>query len=400
VLKAARAYELLTQIYYFRGDRIRIIHATLRATNLAEHAKLAPVLAVQYSNLGAICGVVPLRKRAERYLGFASELSKQLGMPTVTAKVSLLSGLYWTSIGEWQKAKSLYEPALGQALRLGDTRRWSELAVSLETIISPWLLNPTYGGKQHWGELVEKICQTARASGDPQVLGSGLTGAVRGYNVLGMDARAQTYLEELSPLVREQSSVLEPIHWLEGAAYLADAALDRGDIAAWQHWLEQAALSMKAVSPTIKTRTLPALSAAFRAAMRPSGQSESAVIRDIRSRLATASAANLGRFAHIYPIGRPRAALFRGDIEAHQGKTARAAKLWRQALADALMLNMPADALASLARLRAAGLSLVEADLSATQRLDASLLDRDSEFRKTAELAAAALAIGGGGAVA
>src|SRR5262249_41272425 len=119
VLKAARAYELLTQIYYFRGDRLRIIHATLRATNLAEHAKLAPVLAVQYSNLGAICGVVPLRKRAERYLGFANELTKQLGMPTVDAKVSLLSGLYWTSIGEWQKAKSLFEPAPGQALPLG-----------------------------------------------------------------------------------------------------------------------------------------------------------------------------------------------------------------------------------------------------------------------------------------
>jgi hypothetical protein len=61
---------------------------------------------------------------------------------------------------------------------------------------------------------------------------------------------------------------------------------------------------------------------------------------------------------------------------------------------------MPADALASLARLRAAEVSSVETDLSGRQRLDASLLDRDSEFRKTAELAAAALAVGGGGAVA
>jgi hypothetical protein len=181
---------------------------------------------------------------------------------------------------------------------------------------------------------------------------------------------------------------------------LADDALERGDIAAWQHWLELATLSIKTVTPTIKTRTLPALSAAFRAAMRQPDQGEFAAIRDIRSRLATASAANLGRFARIYPIGRPRAALFQGDIEAHQGKPARAVKLWRRALAEALLLNMPADALASLARLRAAGLSLVEPDLSATQRLDASLLDRDSEFRNTAELAAAALAIGGGGAVA
>jgi hypothetical protein len=133
--------------------------------------------------------------------------------------------------------------------------------------------------------------------------------------------------------------------------------------------------------------------------MRHSGQGESTVIRDIRSGLANASAANLGRFASIYPIGRPRAALFQGDIEAHLGKPARAAKLWRRALASALQLNMPADALASLARLRAAEVSLIETELSATQHLDAPLLDRDSEFRKTAELAAAALAIGGGAAV-
>jgi hypothetical protein len=91
----------LTFIYYFRGDKTRIIYATLRAINLAEHAQLAPVLVVRYSNLGDL-RVVPLRKRAEHYLGIASDLTKQLAMPTVTANVSLLSGLYWTSVGEWQ----------------------------------------------------------------------------------------------------------------------------------------------------------------------------------------------------------------------------------------------------------------------------------------------------------
>ncbi len=183
---------------------------------------------------------------------------------------------------------------------------------------------------------------------------------------------------------------------LEGAAYLADAALDHGDIVAWQHWLEQATLAIKAVTPTMKSRTLPALSAAFVAAMRQPEPAELAGVRDIRFRLAKASAVSLRRFALIYPIGRPRAALFQGDLQASLGKKARAAKLWRQALANAIRLNMPADALASLARLRTGGFSLAEAELSAMQRLDASLLDRDPEFRKTAQLAAAALTIGGG----
>ena len=61
---------------------------------------------------------------------------------------------------------------------------------------------------------------------------------------------------------------------------------------------------------------------------------------------------------------------------------------------------MPADALASLARLRAAKFSLSETELRAAQNLDASLLAGDLEFRKTAQLAAAALTIGGGRALA
>ena len=401
ILKAARAYENLTNIYYFQGDKVRLLYATLRATNLAEtFAKLSPVLAVNYASLGAICGVIPLRKRAEHYLKLASRLSDQLGIPAVAIRVNLLSGLYKTSIGEWQAAKILFEPALEQASRLGDTRRWSEIAVSLETIISPWLLNPAYAGKQVWSELVEKICQTARASGDMQVLGGGLAGALRGHLILGADMRARACLDELSSLVREQSSALEPIHRLEGAAYLADAALGRGDIAAWQHWIEQAAFWIKAVNPAVKSRTLPALCAAFSIAMKRAAHAESAAIRDTRRWLVKASAANLRRFARIYPIGRPRAGLFQGDLEASLGRTSRAAKLWRQALADAVRLNMPADALASLARLRAGGFPLSEAELSAAQSLDALLLDRDSEFRKTAELAAVALGTGASNAAA
>ena len=131
VLKAARAYENLTNIFYFQGDKVRLLYSTLRATNLAEvFGKLSPVLVVNYASLGAICGVIPLRKRAERYLKLASRLSGRLGIPAVSIRVDLLSGLYKTSIREWQSAKILFEPALDQALRLGDTRRWSEIAVS------------------------------------------------------------------------------------------------------------------------------------------------------------------------------------------------------------------------------------------------------------------------------
>ena len=36
MLKAARAYENLCNIYYFQGDKGRLLYSTLRGTNLAE----------------------------------------------------------------------------------------------------------------------------------------------------------------------------------------------------------------------------------------------------------------------------------------------------------------------------------------------------------------------------
>ena len=127
---------------------------------------------------------------------------------------------------------------------------------------------------------------------------------------------------------------------------------DRGDLGAWQHWLQEANRWMSTVAPSMKSRTLPALSAVFRSAMTRPQEPEPASTTALRWNLATASAANFVRFAAVYPIGRPRAFLVRGDLEASLGRSARAAKLWRQAFADAMRLKMPADALASLARLR------------------------------------------------
>ena len=103
------------------------------------------------------------------------------------------------------------------------------------------------------------------------------------------------------------------------------------------------------------------------------------------------SAANFKRFAGVYPIGRPRAFLVRGDLEASLGRGTRATKLWRQALADAMRLKMPADALASMARLRTTTAGLRDADIAAADDLEKLFLAHDAEWRKTAERSAAAL---------
>ena len=69
-------------------------------------------------------------------------------------------------------------------------------------------------------------------------------------------------------------------------------------------------------------------------------------------------------------------------------------ELWRRALADAMRLKMPADALASLARLRTVEAGLRDTDVGIADGLDKLFLAHDAEWRKTAERSAATLGAG------
>ncbi|MEM9269651.1 MAG: hypothetical protein AAGA78_12025, partial [Pseudomonadota bacterium] len=106
---SALAYENLTRIYYFSGRKANLLHAALSAANLAGSLDRAtPTLAVNYASLGAICGVIPLRKQANHYLGRAADLAAKFDEPSTIARVSLLSGLYRTATANWDEARAHY----------------------------------------------------------------------------------------------------------------------------------------------------------------------------------------------------------------------------------------------------------------------------------------------------
>jgi class 3 adenylate cyclase len=337
-LLAAKAHEDLTRIYYFTSEKLRLVHATLRATNLAErHRYVTPTTAVNYASLGTICGVVPLRRQAEHYSRLAAALAERIDHPGTHIRVHLLAGLYQTSIGGWREAKTHYVAGLERALTLGDMRRWCELAVGLETITGPWLLTPAFDGIGSWQILVERICEEGRTRGDIQVLGCGLLGGIRGLAAL--DRSDDRMLDEFAKLIAEQVAGLELVHCVEGASFLADAAFKRGDKAEATTWLEQAFRWTAELNPAMKSRTLPALVGLFAVAIDhcEGGFSQ------VRSVLA-----KLRHFARVYPIGRPAASLCEAILRARLGQTRRAKYAAQRAFDQAIRLQMPADAAAAL----------------------------------------------------
>ncbi len=89
----------------------------------------------------------------------------------------------------------------------------------------------------------------------------------------------------------------------------------------------------------MKTRTLPALARLFDVASDPDGGDLAAAQLVLRK---------LERFARVYPIGRPAAALGEATLYLHRGRQRRAERVARYAFAEAIRLEMPAVALASL----------------------------------------------------
>ncbi len=353
---AAQAYEDLVRIYYLAGEKIRMLHATLKATNLAEGLhECTPALAINYATLGAICGVIPLRRQAEHYLSRASELSELYNEPNVSSVVHLTKGLYRTSIADWAQAKAHFVAGLEVARAAGDKRRWCELAVSLETICGPWLLTPAFSDLQAWNSLLDEMYQIGRDRDDFHVLGWAIMGNLRGNRILGKISQTKKWFKEMEELLQHQASELELIHRVEGCAHLASMEFTQGNIGAGDECLRRCNELLADLNPGMKVRTLSALSFLFdtcveRRALTRSGKDE---FRELE--FASRTLSKLKRFARIYPVGQPERLRCEGDLCAMTGRIEKAVKLWRGSLERAVRLKIAMTAFQAAARLDRSG---------------------------------------------
>jgi len=354
---AAQAYEDLARIYYFAGDKIRLLHATLKATNLAEKLQEpTPDLAINYATLGAICGVIPLRRQAEYYLGHASELANFYDEPNVASVVHLTEGLYRTSVADWLQAKTNFVGGLEVAKAAGDKRRWCELAISLETICGPWLLTPAFSGLQEWHTLLDEIYRIGRDRDDFQVLGCAVLGNLRGNRILGRDSQIKKWIREMDELLRQEVSELELIHRVEGCSHLASIEFAQGNIQAGDSWLLKCDRLLTELNPGMKVRTLAALSFLFDACMERMALTQSSGVEpSLESALAQRVLSKLKRFARIYPVGQPERLRCEGDLYAMTGQLRRAVRLWQASLERAIRLKIALSAFGAADRLDRAG---------------------------------------------
>jgi class 3 adenylate cyclase/tetratricopeptide (TPR) repeat protein len=353
---AAQAYEDLTRIYYLAGEKTRLLHAILKATNLAEGLReCTPALAMNYATLGAICGVIPLKRQAEHYFYRASELAELYNEPNVSSILHLTEGLYRTSIADWAQAKAHLLTGLEVAKAIGDKRRWCELAITLETICSPWLLTPAFSNIQDWDALLNEIYQTGRDREDSHVLGCAVLAGLRGNRILGRTSQTRDRIEAMTELLRQEAFELELIHRVEGCAHLASVEFAQGNIGAGDEWLQRCEGFLSELNPGLKVRTLPALAFLFYACVQRMALTKRGTRDAQELELASRALGKLNHFARIYPIGQPEKLRCQGDLCAMTGQVGKAVRLWQDSLRRAARLKMALAAFQAAERLKRAG---------------------------------------------
>lgn len=334
--ETARAYALLSEIYYFSNETIRGIYTSLRTLNLAERAGPSPVLARAYSNMCIACGVSGLDKLAIAYGSRALETAIGIQDLAAQAWALMVGGLYLLGTGQHGQAYQNVSQAIEIWERLGDRRRLGESMGLLA-----WALY-FRGEFEQCRQTYQKIYQAGLRDGDAQQRTWGLVGQAE--CLLRLDRpdyadQATRLLEEALPLLSERIGMVEEIR-VYGA--LALASLRQGNLSRAREMADLAAQHI-AQLPPVAMGIIEGYSGTVEVYLALHARSQDAPRAERRrvDRAAKNMCRALLRFARIFTVAEPRAWLLLGRYEYQKGRLAAAQRAWQKSLEAAQRLAMP-----------------------------------------------------------
>jgi tetratricopeptide (TPR) repeat protein len=325
-LEATRAFERLAFLNYYANAKGPGISAVLHAVNLAERAGPSPELARAYATMSVAAGVVQLHALARGYARRALEIARAERDLPALAFVLVATSTYHNSVGNWATAREGLLEGLGIAQRLGDQRRWGELAAGRAVAM---YFQGQFDRLAAWQAEMHRMASHAD---DPQRQAHAILGKIWYLMPQGRTDIAIKELQEATRLLAGRGSRADEI-----AIYgvLALAHLRRQDEEQAQLAAHRTASLIAQSRPTaaytlegyagVTEVYLGLWMAGDHAAARPAQQARAA----------------LRRLARTFPTARPRAWLYEGLAAHHVGRRRRAVAAWNKSLKTAERLAMP-----------------------------------------------------------
>jgi class 3 adenylate cyclase/tetratricopeptide (TPR) repeat protein len=332
LLEASRAYIRLTEVYWFANDVPSLVHASVRALNLAERDGPSPELARAYAIMCLAAGNIPLHPLARAYGRQAVQTARKAGQLWPLAYARLITSLYAIGAARWQEVEEALKEAEEIFERLGDRR----LLGDARTVHGMSLL---YRGQFKQAEVVfDEVHRRGSRYENRQQKIWGLLGKSVCALPAGRPDEAARLLEAAQALLTDHPDRAEQVLVY---GLLAVARLRQGTTEAAQRALQTAA----GIMAQLKTPTAHYLLEGYASLAEvylsrwEAGDDTADTRRDARQ-----ACRALRRFARVFPIGEPRARLWQG-LHAHLcGRPERARALWRASLAAAERLGMPFEA--------------------------------------------------------
>jgi tetratricopeptide (TPR) repeat protein len=276
--------------------------------------------------------MIRLRGVAERYLKWAEELARDIADPEVDEFVYACYGLYLCAIGRLEEANICSTRALDAAIKVG--RHWDQNTYLIFLIFIAY----HQGDFLHCLEIARNLGDSARQRGDAVFF-------VASLYWQGLIKLHQNDIDEVIELLNESSSYLSnednPFDWIMVHSTLAQAYHRKGNAV---EALQQADIATKILLEiTIPTHSLTLFGYFGTAKVYLSlWEQQSGQIDPIKIRSEAHQACKrLEAAARIFPVGLPRARLYRGWYEWLVGNEQKAFRNWQKSLAAAKKLDMP-----------------------------------------------------------
>jgi class 3 adenylate cyclase/tetratricopeptide (TPR) repeat protein len=331
-LEASRAYIRLTEVYWFANDVPALVHAGIRALNLAERAGPSPELARAYAIICLAAGSIPLHPIAQVYARRAEQTARRAGQLWPLAYVRFITSVYNIGAARWEEVHEALEEAESLFERLGDRRLLGD-TWSVQGLLA--LYRGQFGPA---GAAFAKLDERGARNENVQHQVWACIGWAECQLRAGRTGEAARLLETALTLLTEQPDQAEQVR---AYGLLAVVRLRRGEEAA----ARAAAASAARLIAQFKRPTSFYLLEGYAGVVEVYLDQWEAGDRSTATRRAARQACSaLRTFARVFPIGQPRAQLWSGRLHHLSGRPRRARAAWRASLAAAQRLGMPFEA--------------------------------------------------------
>lgn len=318
VRAAARAYNRLTEVYYFNGESYFSTYTCIRATNLGEVVGVSPELAEAYAVMASATSLMYLFKLSDWYARRALHTAQQCGEGSAQASTFMVIGAYYNNIGYLAESERLLRELVSITEQMGDYRRYLDGLHWLGRTV--WQKGDFVAGLL----LAQELDVAAARRSQPRFQ------ALAAYNRavcllhLGQTADALAILHPLSQILAEGKIVETPLQReVMGLMVLAHIRMGQYDEAM------PLAQELVLLTSSVEAHTYANLAVGYALELFLTiWEQEGRTLADLIQK----AQANHLFFARAYRVGQPYAWLLRGRLAWLEGKQQRARRYWHKAL--------------------------------------------------------------------